>query len=69
MKNGNRENDFDSIAELLSHQNAAGPIRNKEMAESADALVAIPRPASKGAANMIKQAETRGLLVHVHEAR
>ena len=48
---------------------AAGPIRNKEMAEYADALVAIPRPASKGTVDMIKQARARGLLVSIHEVR
>lgn len=45
---------------------AAGPIRNKEMAEYADVLVAFWDGKSKGTANMIKQALSNGLEVHVY---
>lgn len=40
---------------------AAGPIRNGQMAEYADMLVAFP--GDKGTANMVKQAKERGLIV------
>ena len=45
----------------------AGAIRNSQMAEYADALVAFPAPGSKGTANMIIQANLHGLPVEVHE--
>jgi len=44
---------------------AAGPIRNKQMAENADALVAFLYPGSRGTANMIKQAHKLKLRVCV----
>ena len=44
---------------------AAGPIRNGEMAQYADALIAMWDGVSTGTANMIKQATERGLKVHV----
>ena len=43
----------------------AGPIRNKEMADYADALIAFLGPNSIGTANMIKQARAQGLNVTV----
>lgn len=45
------------------HGKAAGPIRNLEMAENADALIAISRGNSRGTANMIEIAYDLGLLV------
>jgi hypothetical protein len=45
---------------------AAGPIRNRQMAEYADALVAVWDGKSRGTKNMINQARARGLVVHVH---
>ncbi len=42
---------------------AAGPKRNRRMAEYADALIAIHRGDSPGTANMIHEAEVRGLRV------
>lgn len=45
---------------------AAGPIRNRLMAENADALIAVWDGKSKGTANMIQEAEKRGLRVYVH---
>jgi len=45
---------------------AAGPIRNKEMAEKADALIAIRgSKATKGTSGMIKLAREQGLKVFV----
>lgn len=46
------------------HGKAAGPIRNKEMAKYADALLAIwVDGGTKGTTNMVKQAEKLGLPV------
>jgi hypothetical protein len=46
----------------------AGPIRNAEMANYADALIAIAYSGSRGTRNMIQHAMNKGLEVHVHEA-
>lgn len=46
-------------ADWKTHGRAAGPIRNKQMAEYADYLVVFP--GGGGTANMIKEAEKRGL--------
>lgn len=45
----------------------AGPVRNREMAEYADALVALPKGESRGTRNMIDEARKRGLQVFVYE--
>jgi hypothetical protein len=52
-------------ADWNRHGRAAGPIRNGEMAEYGDALIAMWDGVSTGTANMIKQATERGLKVHV----
>lgn len=44
---------------------AAGPIRNGQMADYADALIAIPSKFSTGTHDMIKQAQNKRLLVFV----
>lgn len=44
---------------------AAGPIRNRKMAENADALIAIWDGKSRGTKNMIETATKLGLLVFV----
>lgn len=51
------------------HGLSAGPIRNRDMAEYADALIVIkrPGPATSGTASMIREAEKRGLPIHVEE--
>ena len=49
------------------HGKAAGPIRNRQMAENADALIAFWDGASPGTANMIKVAKELGLEVIVIE--
>jgi hypothetical protein len=53
-------------ADWKTHGRAAGPIRNRQMAEYGDALVALWDGQSKGTGNMIKQARERGLRVYVH---
>jgi len=45
---------------------AAGPIRNCEMANYADALIAVWDGRSKGTWHMIKEATKRGLVVFVY---
>lgn len=53
-------------ADWNRHGRAAGPIRNREMAEYADALVAVWDGESRGTKNMIEEATKRGLKVHVY---
>lgn len=48
------------------HGKAAGPIRNQEMAQEADALIAITN-GSRGTLNMINAAYSKGLKVFVKE--
>lgn len=46
---------------------AAGPIRNREMAQNADALVAVTwEGGTAGTKNMIEEARKAGLKIHVH---
>ena len=45
----------------------AGPIRNREMAKYADALIAIWDGNSRGTANMIHEARRLGLKVYVRK--
>jgi RNA polymerase primary sigma factor len=52
-------------ANWVIHGLAAGPIRNREMAQAADALIAIRKGKSKGTTNMINEALALGLKVHV----
>ena len=47
----------------------AGPIRNREMAEYADALIAVWDGVSRGTRNMIELAKTYGLVVEVYNTR
>ena len=49
------------------HGKSAGPIRNREMAEYADALVAIWDGKSKGTYNMIEEANRNFLYVWLSE--
>lgn len=44
---------------------AAGPIRNREMADMADALIALP--GGRGTADMVRQMRKRGKPVHEHK--
>ena len=58
-------------ADWEAHGKAAGPIRNREMAEYADALLVIKRAGidSPGTSSMIREAARRGLPIHVYEIR
>jgi len=51
------------LADWKQYGRAAGVIRNKEMAESADALIAFPQEGeeNRGTRNMVKIALARGL--------
>lgn len=54
-------------ADWDEHGKAAGPIRNKQMADYATHLIAFPSKGSKGTRNMIKLAKEAGLVVNVYE--
>lgn len=56
-------------ADWDKHGRKAGPIRNAEMAEYADALIAIWDGESRGTANMIQQARKNGLDVFIYLVR
>jgi hypothetical protein len=51
------------LAQWNIHGKSAGPIRNKEMAEYADALIAFWDGQSKGTKNMIEQMDKLNKLV------
>lgn len=53
-------------AEWEFYGKSAGPIRNRNMAEYADALIAIWDGVSRGTKNMIEEATKKGLKVYVH---
>ncbi len=53
-------------ADWNTHGRKAGPIRNGQMTEYAEALIAIWDGESKGTANMISQARSKGLEVFVY---
>jgi hypothetical protein len=53
------------IPDWETHGRAAGPIRNRKMAENAEALIAIWDGKSRGTKNMIETARKLGLMVYV----
>tara|TARA_R110000772_G_scaffold184459_4_gene295481 strand:+ start:5815 stop:6195 length:381 start_codon:yes stop_codon:yes gene_type:complete len=53
-------------ADWDAHGRAAGPIRNAEMGDYADTLVAFWDGKSKGTKNMIDYSLKKGLTVHVY---
>lgn len=53
-------------ADWKAHGKFAGPKRNGEMADYADALVALWDGQSKGTGSMIKKAGNRRLMIYVH---
>lgn len=53
-------------AEWEKHGDAAGPIRNEQMAEDGDMLIAVWDGESQGTKNMIGQAVEKGLEIAVH---
>ena len=52
-------------AEWEKYGRQAGPMRNREMAANADALIAFWDDKSKGTKNMIEEAKKRGLKVAI----
>ena len=52
-------------ADWKKYGKAAGPIRNQQMAENADALIALLIEGSRGTKNMIETAKKKGLPVYV----
>lgn len=53
-------------ADWSKHGRRAGPLRNREMAKYADALIAIWDGKSRGTRSMIDEALREGLEVYVH---
>lgn len=56
-------------ADWARHGKAAGAIRNREMAEYADALIAIWDGKSRGTENMIDEARRCGLPIHIERPK
>jgi len=56
-------------ADWDKHQKAAGPLRNTQMANYADALIAIWDGYSVGTIDMIRKARQRGLEVYVYNVK
>lgn len=54
-------------AKWYLHSRAAGPIRNRDMANFADALIAIWDGKSRGTLNMITQMRALGKPVFIHD--
>lgn len=52
-------------ADWKAHGRGAGPVRNRKMAENADALIAVWDGRSRGTKHMIETATSKGLLVYV----
>ena len=53
-------------ADWKKYKNGAGPIRNTEMAEYAEALIALWDGDSSGTADMIMEAVAKGMKLHVY---
>lgn len=53
-------------ADWTKHGKKAGPIRNAEMANYSDALIAVWDGCSKGTGNMIDQAKQKGLETYIY---
>jgi hypothetical protein len=56
-------------ADWKKHGKAAGMIRNKQMVEYSDALIAIWDSQSPGTANTIKNAKKKGIKLYVLEVK
>lgn len=57
------------LADWDTHGKIAGFIRNQEMANYADALIAVWDGESRGTYDMIHKAEQRGLRIYVHKIK
>lgn len=44
----------------------AGPLRNQEMVDYADAVIAIPCPKSRGTWDCVRRAQAKGIPVYIH---
>jgi hypothetical protein len=53
-------------ADWTQYGKAAGPIRNEQMAQYADALILVWDGKSKGSADMKRKAQQRGLKIYEH---
>ncbi len=53
-------------ADWLQYGKAAGPIRNRQMADNADALIAFWDGYSTGTRNIITEARRKGLVVRIN---
>jgi hypothetical protein len=63
-----KERGFDTKlfpADWKTHGRKAGPIRNKEMADYGDMLIAFWDGKSSGTKNMIENSKKLGLIVHI----
>lgn len=56
-------------ADWETYGKAAGPIRNRQMAENADVLIAFWDMESRGTASMIEEARRHGLQIYVKNIR
>lgn len=56
-------------ADWSKHGRAAGPLRNRAMAQAADALLLIWDGESRGSASMLREAKAAGLQVHTFVGR
>lgn len=56
-------------ADWETHGKPAGYIRNQQMANNADALIALWDGISRGTKHMIEIANSKGLHVHIHYVR
>lgn len=54
-------------ADWDTYGKAAGPMRNSQMAENADALIAVWDGKSRGTADMIRKAQAKGLKVSIYK--
>ena len=54
-------------ADWRKHGKSAGPIRNRQMADYADQLIAVWDGVSRGTADMIERARYNGLVVYVYD--
>ena len=54
------------IADWNLYGNAAGPMRNRKMADYGDALIVFWDGESRGTKNMIEEAERKNLSIHLY---